>query len=328
MPDRQGRVPAPRRLDRLWLKSLGFTLALVSLVAVAVDADWGPTLVMLGICAVVFGFFYMLFPGGAQFGITIANFLAIYTCMFVFFRDANFPGAPNTMAKIALALPVLGFLAACFLRRRAIAAIIHARRTRALTHLPPLASWFLGAAVIGAASFAVPRLKLEPWAQGVTLLLAQGVITLVVMNAVRDVVLVIVDITMIFEGVAARLDRLVMPMLAFLSIYAVLIVVFASLYRIADLTTDVPQFALHGQPGHVGFIDALYYSVATITTLGYGDIAPASVLVRALSGLEVVAGILMLLFGFSEIMRNAGPDSGGPNNAGPNSTGTDNNRHR
>ena len=30
---------------------------------------------------------------------------------------------------------------------------------------------------------------------------------------------------------------------------------------------------------------------------------------RALSGLEVVAGILMLLFGFSEIMRNAGPDS-------------------
>ena len=121
------------------------------------------------------------------------------------------------MAKIALALPVLGFLAACFLRRRAIAAIIHARRTRALTHLPPLTSWFLGAAVIGAASFAFPRLKLEPWAQGVTLLLAQGVITLVVMNAVRDVVLVIVDITMIFEGVAARLDRLVMPMLAFLS---------------------------------------------------------------------------------------------------------------
>jgi len=86
-------------------------------------------------------------------------------------------------------------------------------------------------------------------------------------------------------------------------------VVFASLYRIADLTTDVPQFALHGQPGRVGFIDALYYSVATITTLGYGDIAPATVLVRALSGLEVVSGILMLLFGFSEIMRNAGPDN-------------------
>lgn len=131
------------------------------------------------------------------------------------------------------------------------------------------------------------------------------------MNAVHDVVVVIVDITMIFEGVAARLDRLVMPMLAFVTVYSVLVVVLASLYRIADLTSEVPQFVLRGQAARIGFVDALYYSVSTITTLGYGDIVPASLLVRALSGLEVVSGVLMLLFGFSEIMRHAGPDSTG-----------------
>jgi voltage-gated potassium channel len=65
---------------------------------------------------------------------------------------------------------------------------------------------------------------------------------------------------------------------------------------------------LHAAPARISFVDALYYSVAAITTVGFGDIAPTSLLVRALTGLEVVCGVLMLLFGFSEIMRSAGSD--------------------
>ncbi|MBN8905874.1 MAG: two pore domain potassium channel family protein, partial [Rhodospirillales bacterium] len=64
-----------------------------------------------------------------------------------------------------------------------------------------------------------------------------------------------------------------------------------------------------GTPTRISFVDALYYSVVTMATVGYGDIAPTAMLVRALSGAEVVCGLLMLLFGFSEIMRSAGPDS-------------------
>ena len=95
-----------------------------------------------------------------------------------------------------------------------------------------------------------------------------------VVASVRDVILVMIDIAMVFEGVAARLDRLVRPLMAFVTFYALLVVVFACLYRIADLTTRVPQFALHGEPARISFADSLYYSVATITTLGFGDIAP------------------------------------------------------
>jgi hypothetical protein len=47
---------------------------------------WTATLSSLVTCAVGFGFFYLLFPGGAHFGITVANFLAIYACVFEFFR--------------------------------------------------------------------------------------------------------------------------------------------------------------------------------------------------------------------------------------------------
>jgi voltage-gated potassium channel len=299
----------PRRLDEHWLRSIGFTLGLIALVAAAVGADWAPTVTVLAICGVGFGFFYLLFPGGAHFGLTVANFLAIYACLFVFFHDANFPDAPESLSVVALSLPVLGFLASCFLRRRRVFALIHARRIREMQHLPRVTRWFAAALVVGAASFAVPRLQLDARLQGIALLAAMAMITVFVISAVRDVVLVMIDIAMIFESVAARLDRLVMPLMAFLTFYALLVVVFGCLYRIADLTTPTPQFTLHAEPARISFVDSLYYSVATITTLGFGDIAPTSLLVRALTGLEVVSGVVMLLFGFSEIMRNAGPDA-------------------
>jgi voltage-gated potassium channel len=97
-------------------------------------------------------------------------------------------------------------------------------------------------------------------------------------------------------------------MMAFVTFYALLVVVFACLYRIADLTAPVAQFSLHAVPARISFVDALYYSVATITTLGFGDIAPASMLARAITAIEVVSGVLLLLFGFSEIMRSSGSD--------------------
>ena len=51
-------------LDRHWLRSTIFTLILVGLVAGAIGADWTATLSSLVTCAVGFGFFYLLFPGG------------------------------------------------------------------------------------------------------------------------------------------------------------------------------------------------------------------------------------------------------------------------
>ncbi len=297
------------RLNLHWLRAISFTILLVGLIAAAIGADWSITLGSIAVCTVGFGFFYVLFPGGAHFGTTVANFLAIYACMFEFFRTANFPAATSALALPALALPVIGFLARCFLRRRQVLAIIRARRVREQQHLPQLSRWFLGVLAVGAASFAAPRMALDPLQQGLTLLLGMAVVTVFVVASARDVVLVMIDIAMVFESVAARLDRLVMPMMAFLTFYALLVVVFACLYRIADVTAPMPQFMVHAEAARISFGDSLYYSVTTITTLGFGDITPTSMLVRALTGLEVVSGLLMLLFGFSEIMRSAGPDS-------------------
>ncbi len=308
MPQSAPKHRPTTRFDEHWLRSIGFTVLLVGLVAAASGADRVQMLASIGTCAIGFGFFYLAFPGGAHFGMTVANFLAIYACMFEFFRDANFPHAPRPMMVAALAMPVVGFMISCLSRRRRVYALIRARQVRELDHLPRLTRWLLGTFAVGAASFALPGFPLSPFEQGLMLLGAMALITLFVMLAVRDVVLVMLDVAMVFEGVAARLDRLVMPMMAFLTFYALIVVVFGCLYRIADLTTPMAQFAVHGAAGRITFVDGLYYSVATITTLGFGDIAPLSNLVRVLTGVEVVCGVMMLLFGFSEIMRSSGPD--------------------
>ena len=298
-------------MDTHWWGSIGSTVVLVGLVSAAIGGDWLLTAEVAALSAIGLGFFYFLFPGGAHFGLTLANFLAIYACLFEFFREANFTQVPHDLTMVARALPVLGFLGSCVWHRDEVFELIGSRKVRDLdlAHLPRMMAWLMATMVVGAASFALPRLRMEPGVASFSLLGAMGLVMLFVIVGVRDVVTVMVDVSLVFRAVGRRLERLVMPIVAFTTFYGLLVVIFGCLFRIADLTTPEPQFQVHGGAARIGFVDALYYSIATITTLGYGDIVPVSLLVRALSGLEVMCGILMLLFGFSEITRGADPDA-------------------
>lgn len=204
-----------------------------------------------------------------------------------------------------LGMPVLGFLAGCIAQRRQITAILRTRM-RELHHLPPAFQWLAGTLAVGVASFGVPALALSPPAQGAVLIGAMLLITIFVVTSVRNIVLAMRDVAATLESISARFDQFATPLVAFLTVYLLLVVVFGCLYRIADLSYSVPLFLEHGAPTRSAFSDALYYSVSAITTLGFGDIAPVGPLVRALTGIEVISGVLMLLFGFSEIMRVRG----------------------
>jgi voltage-gated potassium channel Kch len=299
-----------RRIDRHWLHATVFTLVLVGLVAAGIGAGWqfGVTSIVASLLG--FGFFYLMFPGGSHFGFTVANGLAVYVCVFVYFREANYPAAPDAFALPALGVPVGGFLLGCFLRRRHVAALIRVRRRHQLTHLPRLSRWLPGLLVIAALSFQLQRLELGGLGQGGALLASSLAIAALVGWAARDVVLLLMDIALVFETVAARLDRLVMPIMAFLTYYSLLVVVFACFYRIAQMSVAGPMFFKHNQPQPLSFSDTIYFSVITLSTVGYGDITPVGPLVRALATVEVVAGLLLLLFGFAEIMRSGDPDTG------------------
>ena len=297
-----------RRMDRHWRRSIGFSLALIALLVAGISPEWSFAVSTLATCAIGLGFFYLVFPGGLHFGVTVANLLAFYACLFTFFHEANFADAPAGFVDIAFLLPVVGFLGGCFVRRAHVAGIIEKRRSTRLLHLPRLTRWVPGVAVVGLVSFIVPELELGPLGQGLALTLSMAFVGGFVTNAVGDVVLLQMDIAIVFEGVGRRLNRLLMPVMAFLTLYSLLVVVFGCLYRIVDLHAEQAQFIMHSGPARIAFNEAIYFSVITLSTLGYGDIVPHGPLVRSLAAVEVVTGILMLLFGFSEIMRDAGPE--------------------
>jgi voltage-gated potassium channel len=293
----------PRKIDYHWLRALLSTMGLVALVAAAGGAELPLAVAGLAVSCVGFGFFYLLFPGGTAFGITVANALAVYLCLFQFFRDASFQQAPELFVFAAAMLPVIAFLLGCIVRRRAIASALRARHRHNVQQLPRLRRWFPAVTFVAAASFALPRLQLNAAQQGYALLAGMMLISGSIAFAVRDVVLLLMEVAAVFESVRHRLRRLLMPVMAFLTYYSLLIVVFACLYRIAQFSTLAGQFVVHGSPTNISFPDALYFSVITMATVGYGDITPAGALVRALASVEVVLGVLLLLFGFSEIMR-------------------------
>jgi voltage-gated potassium channel len=298
-----------RRLDRHWRRSIGFSMALIALVVTGIGAEWSFAVSTLLTCAVGLGFFYLLFPGGLHFGVTVANLLAFYACLFAFFHEADYPDALPIFVDIAFLLPVAGFLGCCFLRRSRIAEIIDMRRSSPLLHMPRLTRWVPGVALVGLASFALPEFGLDRFGQGMALTIAMAGVGAFVGFAVGDVVLLLMDIAIVFEEVGRRVNRLLMPVMAFLSLYCLLVVVFACLYRIIDRSAVGPQFSIHGHASPIAFADALYFSVVTLSTLGYGDIVPEGPPVRALAGAQVVMGVLMLLFGFSEIMRGSRPEN-------------------
>jgi voltage-gated potassium channel len=297
------------RFDRHWLHTLAFTLSLVGLVTLAMGANLAFAATTLATCAVGFGFFYLLFATGAYFGLVMANGLAVYVSLFAFFREANFNAASDTAALVAFALPVLAFLAGCFAHQAAIGRALAARHDEVPRRLPPMVRWMPISLVVGAASFAVREWGLPPVAQGQALMASMAVIALFVGLSARDLVVLLIDVATVFENVAERANRLVMPMVAFLTYYALVILVFACLYRIAEMMVGHGQFRVNGVVRPLSFAEALYFSVITMATVGYGDIVPEGSAVRALSAGEVVIGVLLLLFGFREIMqaRDFGP---------------------
>lgn len=287
-----------------WLRAVAFTVLLAGLTAWGVgDEGRALPLVVVAAAGLGLGFLYWLFPRGLHFAFGTATGLAIYASLFVVLGRAQFPDAPETPRALAFLLPVLAFLALAWWRRRELAASVGRLDEHDLDQLPHTMRWILFTALIGLACFVLPVNRLAPGSQGIALLVAMAAIAGIVALSVRDVVRLLADVAIIMHEMSERVRHLMVPATAFMLLYAMLVVVFASAYRIADGLSLVPLFHGAGGPIRVSYSDALHFSVATLSTVGYGDIQPHDNGVRVLASLQVLAGQLLLLFGVAEIMR-------------------------
>jgi len=296
-------VKRPARIDRHWWRAVAFTAALALLVGLAArPREPGFAALLLATAAAGFGFFYVLFPGGLHFAIALANGLAVYATLFAFFSESNFARVRPSVGYLGFILPVLAFLGAAWRHRRTLAGLVASERLRETSHLPRLFAWLVPLLAIGAASFAVPEIALGPAAEEAILVAGMAAVSLVVAAASRDVVAFLLDASLLFEAFFARIRRLLIPTFAFLTLYSLLVIVFACLYRLVDEITPGPLLSFAGAPREMSFAEALYFSVVTLSTIGYGDVVPFAPAARAIASVQAILGVLLLLFGFAEIM--------------------------
>jgi len=99
------------------------------------------------------------------------------------------------------------------------------------------------------------------------------------------------------------MSRLAIPAFAFLTFYALLVILFASVFSIVSQFPAGEHFRVGSTSRSLSFSEAIHFSVVTISTVGYGDIVPASNIARVLASIEVICGVLLLLFGVSELLE-------------------------
>lgn len=290
-----------RRVGSLgWLSAAGFTTVLLVLVGIAAgdvaDRFWLVVVVAVAGCV---SYLYLVFPGSHFFVLALANALAVYACVFTLFVDAHFRLLPPWEVGVGFALPILAFMAGAGLRRKSVRTLIASQPVLHERHLLSALGWLLPLVAIGVG--VMTTREHGP----LVLLVAQGLIAAVVLAGSRSIAAMLIATGITFEAFTRRVVGLVLPAFAFLTLYSLLVIVFASAYRLVAMLSDAPPFTINGQPQSPSFGDALYFSMITLASVGYGDIVPTGSVARLLVLIEVVSGVLLLLFGLNEIVSHA-----------------------
>jgi voltage-gated potassium channel len=280
-----------------------FTVLLLGLIALAI-AEIGTVVlpVMFAIVSVAVGSFYLLFPGSNFFAISLTNFLGVYACMFVYFTQTNFQLVETWAVQLGFPLPVLAFIAGAALKRDSIRHIVYARDVRGRRQFGRTFRWLMPIFAIGALTFFVPAQVSDPGMTNMLFLAAMGGIAVIVLFASPDIATFLLDSGLLFEEFFQESARLLLPAFAFFTFYSLVVIVFGCIYRILDRFTDAPQFTVGGAPQEISFADALYFSIITVSTVGYGDVVPLGETIRVIVAVQILVGVVLLLFGFSEIV--------------------------
>jgi voltage-gated potassium channel len=246
---------------------------------------------------------YVLFDSSVFFSLSLANFISIYTCVFIFFTLTNFQNVPDWAAHVGYTFPLVAFVAGAALRRIDIQSIVKAHRVREERHFGRVLRWLVPVFV-----FAILTFVARKWFEGSE---AETALFLAFMDEIgatlffvsHDVATFMLVTGILFEEFFRRVSELLVPAFAFLTFCSMLVIVFACVYRIAGRFSSEPQFLILGRTTELSSLDALYLSLITVSTVGYGEIVPTSNGITTLVSVQIVVGVLLLLFGFYELIH-------------------------
>jgi voltage-gated potassium channel len=290
-----------RGMGILWIT---LTIFLLTLIELSVDEIGGYFFVlMFSVVVALVVAIHVLFDSSVFFSLSLANFISVYTCVFIFFTLTNFQNVPDWAAHVAYTFPLAAFVAKAALRRSDIQSIVTAHRVREERHFGRVLRWLVPVFVFAILTFVARKWFEGSEAETVLLLAYMGAIGATLFFASHDVATFMLDTGTLFEELFQRVPKLLVPAFAFLTFYSMLVIVFACFYRIAGRFSSEPQFLILGRTTELSSLDALYLSLITVSTVGYGEIVPTSNGITTLVSVQIVDGDLLLLFGFYELIH-------------------------
>ena len=288
--------------ERIRLGPAVFAVGLISLITLAVGTGLLYSLLMLATIAASVVLYYMVFPGSRFFAIELGNFLGVYACIFIFFVEANFEAVNPVLIQIGFAMPMVAFLGGAWFQRETIRKLLEAPRLQEERHFGRAFLWLVPVTMIGALTFVVADLAREGSWITVLYFGSMGLISLIVLWVSRDVCIFLLDTGLLFEDFFRRVTQLLVPTFAFFTYYSMIVIVFAAIYRIIDRFSVDAHFLVIGEARDLTFTECLYFSIITLSTVGYGDMVPLSSPIRLIVSVQIVCGVVLLLFGLSEII--------------------------
>lgn len=291
-----------------WLFAVAMTVSLLLLMAMAVDVIAGlwPVIILTALVGVTV--MYVTFPHSRFFDIVFANSIVGYCALYFSIVEIKFSSLPPETLAIGFVMPVATFLLSVFIKRDRINKIItddhlgqHFKTHRGFLRLLPIL--FILAAV--------SLQPIEIWdvaKQTDAFLLAMGAASLITLWAGRNIIILLLETGLAFHDFWETMMAYVKPGFAFFSFYTMQVIIFGCLYRLIDRVTIDPQFEIAGQLQNISFVEAMYFSIITVSTVGYGDIAPIGSFLRILVSVQTIFGVLFLLFGLRAIMSHQPSD--------------------
>ncbi len=287
-------------------RSIVFSASFLGLIAAAVGgiqpaiASWA----LLFVVALVV-IMNVIIQHSTFLSIVLANFVGLYACSFTFFVEEQFTGASVFDIQIAFALPLFAFTLGIYLQRRKIEHLIQRRHTHIRTDLSRSALWLLPMVAIGVSTAFLEQEGLASDKVGLLLISYMAVIALIAAATARDIAVFVLDVGLLFKDFSANAAHLIKPTFAFFTWYSMLAVAYACVYTIIDRYSALPNFQMAGPARPITFAEGVYFSVVTLSSVGYGDIAAQTLVVRLLVISEIVAGVLLFLFGVQAILATA-----------------------